>query len=169
MKSILKFIFLFSTITVIISCGSRKHLQTKKSDEQNEYYAKLPVVFDKKDNKNLYKLIAEWYGIPHKDGGCDKNGTDCSCFVQMVIKEVYGKELPRSSAEMYNKTERVDSLEMKEGDLVFFTTKSTSVSHVGVYLKENWFVHVSSSKGVRINNLTEPYFQKSYAGAGKFQ
>ena len=59
---------------------------------------------------------------------------------------------------------------LKEGDLVFFNTVSASmiITHVGVYVCNNKFVHASTSKGVTINDLSEKYFAKAFRGAGRF-
>lgn len=85
----------------------------------------------------------------------------------MVLAEVYRKDLGRSSHEMFTRTQRIESKDLREGDLVFFKIKSVKVSHVGLYLRENKFVHVSSSKGVMISGLDETYFKNSFVGAGR--
>jgi lipoprotein Spr len=56
---------------------------------------------------------------------------------------------------------------LKEGDLVFFKTRGRSISHVGIYLMNNFFVHASSSQGVIISSLNDEYWSRKYAGAGK--
>ena len=60
-----------------------------------------------------------------------------------------------------------DKDKLKEGDLVFFKIRSKRISHVGIYLANNFFVHASASQGVMISNLTEGYWQRFFAGAGK--
>jgi murein DD-endopeptidase / murein LD-carboxypeptidase len=126
-------------------------------------------VLDANDNMQLYTTIGNWLGVKHKDGGCDRSGIDCSCFVQMVYDHVYQKKLPRSSGEMFKYAVSVDTTAVKEGDLVFFTIKARRVSHVGIVLKNKWFVHVSSTKGVAINHLSEAYYKKYLTGAGKIR
>jgi cell wall-associated NlpC family hydrolase len=69
---------------------------------------------------------------------------------------------------MFEISKRIKKAALKEGDVVFFNIKTTQVSHVGVYLKDGWFAHVSTSKGVMINNLSEKYYASYYVGAGKF-
>lgn len=135
--------------------------------EYRELSEKLNLDVNNEDNLKLYQFVAEWLGVPHKDGGCDKRGTDCSCFVRMAYDHTYRKTLPRNSAEMYQSSTHIKQGELKEGDLVFFKIKSGKVSHVGIYLKNNWFAHVSSTKGVMVNSLDEAYYQKYYVGAGK--
>jgi cell wall-associated NlpC family hydrolase len=115
----------------------------------------------------LYQLIYEWLGVPHKDNGCEKSGTDCSCFVKMLYSTVYNTDIGKHTKEMFERTNRIQKSELQEGDLVFFTTKGKSISHVGVYLQQQKFVHVSTKKGVHINSLQEDYYIKTYTGAGR--
>lgn len=170
-----KSIWLLFLVVFVVACKSKKGTTVSNPKEptrkQREYVAlseKLNLEVDRNDNFKLYSFVGDWLSVPHKDGGCDKGGTDCSCFVRMIYEEAYQKQLPRNSVEMYNQSKRIDSTELKEGDLVFFKIKSTKISHVGIYLKDNWFAHVSSSKGVMINHLSEKYYKTYYAGAGRF-
>jgi lipoprotein Spr len=57
--------------------------------------------------------------------------------------------------------------ELKEGDVVFFNIRTKRISHVGIYLMNDFFVHSSSSQGVMISKLTDAYWKKYYAGAGR--
>jgi cell wall-associated NlpC family hydrolase len=68
---------------------------------------------------------------------------------------------------MHKESKEIKSRDLSEGDLVFFKINAKKVSHVGVYLKEGWFAHVSTSKGVMINNLSEAYYQKHYTSSGR--
>lgn len=70
---------------------------------------------------------------------------------------------------MHKKSSSINQKNLTEGDLVFFKINSKKVSHVGVYLKQGWFAHVSTSKGVMINNLSEAYYDKHFTGAGKIK
>lgn len=141
------------------------HVEEQK--ELSKLSTQLSLDLSTEDDLELYAFVADWLGVPHKNGGCEKSGTDCSCFVRMAYEQTYHKKLPRSSAEMFKHTERIDTDSLREGDLVFFKIKSSHISHVGIYLKDNWFAHVSSSKGVMINNLNEKYYRSYFAGAGR--
>lgn len=107
-------------------------------------------------NDALYDAVKLWYGTPYSFGGGSLNGIDCSGFVQQIYRTVYNKDLPRVSAEMAEVVERKYTKNLKEGDLLFFSfVNSGKVSHVGIYLRDHYFVHASTKKGVVISNLEE--------------
>ena len=155
----------------VTSCKSKQqstaktaHLDSKKIAYYNQ---KFGLQLNKKSNLKLYAMVEDWLGVPHKDNGCEKSGTDCSCFVKLVYKQVYNQDVGKHSQEMYANTKRITKEQLDEGDLVFFKTKGDKISHVGIYLNTHKFVHVSSSKGVAVNSLEEKYYQNTYTGGGK--
>ena len=121
------------------------------------------------NNEKLIHFIDDWYGTKYRYGGEDKDGVDCSAFVQSFMLALYGIGVPRTSKEQYLESDRIKKSELAEGDLVFFHTrgKSKSISHVGVYLRNNKFIHASSSGGVMISDLDEPYFKQRYVSSGR--
>ncbi|MFZ4263591.1 C40 family peptidase [Sphingobacterium sp. HJSM2_6] len=132
-----------------------------------ENYASLLGVKSKDlDNKDLYYLIDEWMGTPHRLGGLDKKGVDCSGFVSMLYDKVYGKNLARTSRDMAENLKRKYDHELKEGDLVFFSFAGRSIDHVGIYLHNGKFVHVSTRKGVIISNLNDSWYAKYLTRCG---
>jgi len=119
-------------------------------------------------NKELRNEVKAWLGTPYKYGSCSKKGTDCSGFVQSVMKTVYDVRLPRSSKDQYKVVNAIKKQKkLKEGDLVFFKIQSLKVSHVGIYLGDGYFVHASTKKGVVINNLEEDYYTKYFYRGGR--
>jgi len=114
----------------------------------------------------LYQYIDEWVGTPHRLGGQNKNGIDCSAFANHLVRDVYGKSLPRTANDMAQVVKRKYESQLREGDLVFFNFSGKNFDHVGVYLKNNKFVHVSTSKGVIISDLTDPWYRKYFTRAG---
>lgn len=131
---------------------------------------KLGVDIDMEDNHRLYIEASKWMQTPHQLGGNNKNGVDCSGFTQHIYRKVYKKKIPRSSQEQYRKAHKVSKGKLKEGDLVFFSASRSrkQISHVGIYLKNNLFVHTSSSQGVIISNLNEKYYRRNWVAGGRY-
>jgi cell wall-associated NlpC family hydrolase len=121
------------------------------------------------DNPKLLDFMDEWYGTHYHYGGTTKDGIDCSAFANSLMLTVYGVSgLPRTAREQYGATRRIHRDELQEGDLVFFHTlgKHRLVTHVGVYLRNNKFIHASIS-GVMISDMNDGYYDKHYIGAGR--
>ncbi len=117
-------------------------------------------------NIELFDLIDEWWATSYRYGGTDKDGIDCSAFSAKVLASVYGCNMPRTAIEQYKLSEKILKENLVEGDLVFFNTKG-GVSHVGVYLGNNYFVHSSVKNGVTINSLTDDYYGRKFIGGGR--
>lgn len=134
-----------------------------------KYASILGVLPNMLCNYSLYKFIDEWYGVRYRYGGTDKDGIDCSAFVQRLYEQVFNTNLVRTAFEQFQNaslTRRIENL--REGDLVFFRIHSRKrITHVGIYLMNNFFVHASLSQGVMISNLGEEYWQRFFAGAGR--
>lgn len=120
---------------------------------------------DLKD-KSLYSFIDQWLGSPHRMGGTKLSGIDCSAFVGILYREVYAKNLPRTSRDMGNQVKRKYERQLREGDLVFFSFGGRNIDHVGVYLRNNKFVHVSTRRGVIISDIKDSWYYKYFVRAG---
>ena len=117
-------------------------------------------------NMALYQSIEEWWGTKYRYGGTTKAGIDCSAFCGNIFTAVYNTSLPRTAREQYATCNKVSKEDMQQGDLVFFNTKG-GVSHVGIYLGNDCFVHSSVHSGVTINKLTDDYYSRKFIGAGR--
>lgn len=157
------------------SCKSKKVL-TDARDLRNRpkitgsvkerYSAILNIPEREIKNEKLYRFVDDWMGTPHHLGGMDKNGIDCSGLTTILEREIYNKILPRSAKEMAGQVKRKFEEDLEEGDLVFFDFEGQKFSHVGVYLRNNKFVHTSNSKGVIISDLKDPWYYKYFSRAG---
>lgn len=140
---------------------------------QKKYAGYLNTTPDQITNIKLYQFIDEWLSTPYRWGGVDKRGIDCSSLMQQLLKKVYSISIPRTSVQQFF-TDWIDkfgsSRYLSEGDLVFFRTMDDKVvSHVGLYLSNRMFVNASSSKGVSIANLDDPYWKTRFVGAGRIK
>ncbi len=128
-----------------------------------ETYKQSKAYLNSIDNR-LSNYCLSWVGTSHKIGGTNKQGVDCSGFVQNVYKDVYNIQLPRRSVDMEKAVQAIDRGRLKEGDLVFFG--KSSVNHVGIYLRDNNFIHTSTSKGVIVSSLEEKYWKQNFLHGG---
>lgn len=139
----------------------------KASALQLKYSVLLNTEVEQVKNLDLFNLIDEWFGTPYRLGGETKKGIDCSAFVQVVYTGIFGIAVPRTAREQYKATRKISRTEIKEGDLVFFNTRG-GVSHVGIYLQNNKFVHASSG-GVTISDLYDDYWMRRFIGVGRHE
>lgn len=117
---------------------------------------------------DLYSAVYEWIGTRYKySGKKGKGGLDCSGFAKLIYKEVYQKELKGGSADIYPKTFSLNKNQLEVGDLVFFKIRKGRISHVGIYLGDNKFVHAAVKGGVRIDSLDAPYYKKTFYKGGR--
>ncbi|WP_018924108.1 NlpC/P60 family protein [Salsuginibacillus kocurii] len=114
--------------------------------------------------QNVIDAGKEQLGTPYQMGGTTPSAFDCSGFTQHAFSAA-GIDLPRTAAEQYNVGESVNQDELQPGDLVFFTTYSSGASHNGIYIGGNEFIHASSSQGVSITSMNNPYWSERYLGA----
>lgn len=147
-KQITTYVCFAATLVVMLSsCAS----SSKRDAAPSEHIA------------SIVSAASNLQGTPYCFGGTTTSCFDCSGFVSHCFATA-GVVLPRTTREMYTIGQRViDGLVV--GDLVFFNTTGREVSHVGIYLGENRFVHASTSQGVIVSALTESYWQQRYLGA----
>lgn len=149
--------------TVVTSCHSSKN----SSANQPNKTVVLPA-----DATQAERLIAEarsWTGVPYKHGGTDRNGTDCSGFLQQVYLNALNIRLPRSTDKQRMHCSPVARKDIAPGDIVFFSSHRSEgkVAHVGMYTGNGRMIHASSSRGVVEDDMQLKYYVTHYVGAGR--
>lgn len=118
-------------------------------------------------NPALFSNVIDWLTIKYRYGGKNMEGIDCSGFVKAVYENAYKISLQGGSVTMYQNVQRIGKENLQEGDLVFFKIRRKRISHVGIYLGKNKFVHASRGAGVTVSDLDDPYYKRYYFGAGR--
>lgn len=148
-------IFAIMALSLILSaCGSNPKYKSSRSAANTQ---------------TVIKTAKKMLGVKYRYGGTSPGrGFDCSGLVQYSHKAA-GIHLPRTTGLQYKAAKRISRRYIKAGDLVFFKTSvSRSVSHVGIYLGNNKFIHApSSGKRVKISSMTAKYWRKRFTGAGR--
>lgn len=109
----------------------------------------------------------DFLGVRYRGGGTSTDGMDCSGMVTAVYN-LFDISIPRSSRDMATVGEKVDTDDVKKGDLIFFKTNGRRViNHVGMVVDiigdEIKFIHSSTSQGVIISSTKESYYKKTFA------
>lgn len=110
---------------------------------------------------SIISTAKKYMGTPYIYGGANPSGFDCSGYLQYVFKQ-NNIDIPRTADEQYKIGKSVPVQQLQPGDLVFFATDLTEISHCGIYLGNGQFIHSSSSRGVRIDALDNDYWQKYF-------
>jgi lipoprotein Spr len=165
--SVFRFVFILLFIFETSSCRSRKGENSiKTSTEWEKIERRLGVSINQQSEILYYKEVCNWLGAPYKLGGNTPQGTDCSGFVTVIYERVFGIKLPRQSAQQAEQLKPSEKRKLKPGDLYFFNTSGKGVSHVGMHLTDDFFIHASTQKGVIVSNLSESYYSKAFVGYG---
>jgi cell wall-associated NlpC family hydrolase len=138
---------------------------TDTSNDEPERKGELLGKWNSPDEMQLFVKVATGFiGAPYRFGGSSLKGIDCSSFVQKIYR-IFDITLPRNAAQQSRVGISISRENLTQGDLVFFHTKR-SLGHVGIYIGNNEFVHASSKKkGVRVDSLDTPYYQKRFQRA----
>jgi cell wall-associated NlpC family hydrolase len=145
---------LMPTIAVLMlttACGTIRHA-TPPADS-----AQAPAVIEER----LRRAAQDWEGTPHRLGGLDRNGIDCSGLVVRIYADLFGCQLPRTTHALARSGRPAGHRRLAPGDLVLFRPPGRK-QHVGIYLGRNEFVHASANRGVMISRLDTRYWRRSF-------
>ena len=160
----------FIMAMLLTACGV--HMPKYDFREIAHAAIQLDMDIDKEDNHRLYIEAARWIDVPYRYGGNTMHGIDCSGLTANIYRKVYHKKLKRNVNEQRTKNcRKVAKRNLKEGDLVFFHngSRKRTATHVGIYLKEGKFIHASTSQGVIVSHLDEPYYDRRWMQGGRIK
>lgn len=139
---------IFLALIVIAGCGS--------TPVKPAYHSPHDAVESK-----LRQAAEQWRHTPHRLGGLDRRGIDCSGLVKILYDDLFQIDLPRTTRLQVRKGSAVASGQWTAGDLLFFKPKNKG-RHVGIYLADREFLHATKRRGVIVSSLSEPYWRESY-------
>ena len=113
----------------------------------------------------LGRILQGYLGKPYAGSSRYDPGLDCSLFTGEVFNKFVKLKLPRTAKEQFKSGKQVQRGDLQFGDLVFFNTDGKKISHVGIYVGHDEFIHASSSNGIIISKLGEDYWSKRFLGA----
>lgn len=168
---VLSFCFSLSFCFGLVGCSSFTSTYSSSTYSGGTYSSDSPVVKTSNDvvdmgnhaevRSQLLKQLDEWQGVPYRYGGLSKQGVDCSGFIHLTFAEEFGIRVPRTTQSQAEKGAVVDQSDLVPGDLVLFQT-GYKQRHIGIYVGKKQFIHASSSRGVMMSRLDNPYWQDAY-------
>jgi hypothetical protein len=120
--------------------------------------------------EEIVRTAEQYIGVPYRWGGeSAQTGFDCSGLT-MVVYRINGLDLPRSSRQQWNVGKSINLRQLQKGDLVFFATAGgTRVSHVGIYVGQNLFLHApGKNRGIQTSSMASKYYRRHYVGARSY-
>lgn len=175
MKPIIRTALTAAIILPLASCGlfsGKHHPKTKThTTARTVQPVRIGNIDRTQGSQELMLHSMGLVGTPYRWGGSSTaTGFDCSGMIQFVYKNALGVSLPRTARDMAAASRKIPDNQLKAGDLVFFNTGGSSqYSHVGLYIGNGEFIHApSSSKTIKTEKLSSPYYAKHYLGAHTF-
>jgi probable lipoprotein NlpC len=162
-----KLLVVFVCTILLTACSATPHYGLKNPS--------VKVAAERVDLSDTHKVkqvlnqqYKDWRHVQHRMGGVSKNGIDCSGLVYQTYRTKLGFDIPRSTEYQSKVGRSIQKSQLRAGDMVFFKT-GIFTRHIGMYIDKSNFLHVSSSKGVMISSLENPYWTRAYWKAQRIQ
>lgn len=158
-------------LAVVALSGCHSSRNAARQAEQARWQAEHRPVATSTMSAPTAALVNEangWLGVPYRYGGENRSGVDCSALVLKVFASSLQIAVPRNSRKQADFCSAVKRDQLIAGDLVFFSTPSSGdIGHVGIYVGDGRMIHASSSRGVIVSSIDEPYFVRHFKKAGR--
>jgi len=155
-----RFALTITMLGVVAGCSNQP------IDEPERRSVRTPIERSQTVGEHAASVALSQVGVPYRYGGATTSGFDCSGLVQYAYSRA-GKSVPRTTGQLWSSTQAVAARDIEVGDLLFFSIEG-KMSHVGLYIGEQQFVHApSSGRTVSVASLTSPYYSKALLRAGR--
>lgn len=155
-------LLLICAVFGLTACGSSS--PKKVANSTSKIYQSKGSIRDTNFALNgLNQQYQSWRGTRYRLGGNSRKGVDCSGFMQITFRDLFGISLPRTTSEQAKYGKRVSKSELRTGDLVFFNTgRGPNGKHVGVYVRNGQFLHASTKGGIIYSDINSPYWSRTF-------
>ncbi len=154
----IKILFFVSSLVTLFACSSGNF---KQENYAINYKGQIddPIMAITLLSEQQY----EWAGTPYVLGGKSRKGVDCSGFVQKTFFDRFNITLPRTTKDQAKYGKLVRKEDIQTGDLIFFKTgRGPNGYHVGIYVKDDKFLHASTKGGVIYSSMNSPFWNKTF-------
>ena len=162
-----RYLAIFICATLLAACSSAPTVSTIDSNVRLSAHH-VDLNNTRKIKTILGQQYKHWRGVPYREGGLSRRGIDCSGLVYLTYRKKFGIAIPRSTEYQSEIGRPVRKRQLRAGDLVFFKT-GVFTDHVGIYFGKGRFLHASSSRGVMLSSLHNPYWESTYWQARRVQ
>ncbi len=155
-----RFALTITLLGVVVGCSSQP------VNDRESRSVRAPLERSQSVGERAAIVALSQVGVPYRYGGSTTSGFDCSGLVQYSYSRA-GKAVPRTTGQLWSSTSTVATRDMQVGDLLFFSIEG-KMSHVGLYVGNQQFVHApSSGRTVSVATLRSPYYSKALLRTGR--
>jgi len=167
------YIFLIMALVIFIGCTPHPRFGSGESRPPDSGAQSSEQIYEKNkkdylsattdDLIELGRIIQSYLGRPYGTK-IDGENLDCSRFTMLVFDKFNHTKLPRTAGKQFKTGQKIKKNDLRYGDLVFYRTDGNSISHVGIYIGFDEFIHATNSSGIIISKMNEDYWRKRFAG-----
>lgn len=161
----MRYLLISCLVLFLVGCKAQPRYRTGGEELPPQVSSVNKSHMTTNENIRLGLILQSYLGKPYSGKSRYEEGLDCSYFTGEVYRKYNNIILPRTASDQFKEGSEVHFNHLKYGDLVFFQTTRKKISHVGIYVGDMRFIHVSSSRGVIVSSMKEKYWSERYRGA----